>query len=184
MLSRGFNGSSVPEFSSAVGAGSVSALVGAPFTTQDTGTVPGAGTGTGAGITGVVEATVSNAIFAALLSAFGQSGSKTQDLCDAVAEALVEQIGLATLTTTNAPVFAGTGVVVIGSIGVSGSVWGSGIQGNAPSFLGASWPDIATEIGNGCANGVISSGTGSVIITGSPSGPTSPGVGTGTGNIS
>lgn len=183
-LSKGFNGASTPDLAAAIAQGSVSALVGAPFTTSDVGTVPGAGTGTGTGVTGLVSASVSNAIFGALVSAFGQSGSATQDLCDAVADALIEQLGLATLSSVNTPVFAGTATIDVGSIVVSGSTWGSGIQSAAPSFQGDSWPDVATEIGTGCANAVTGSGTGTLIIAGSPSGPTSPGVGTGTGFIS
>lgn len=187
LSSSGFNGSKLSEVTTAVGNGSMMAVVGKPFTTMDVGTVPGVGAGTGVGVMGLSASTISSEIFSTCVSTFGQSGDKLQDFCDAMAASCVAQMALATLVTVDTPVFAGVGTIVTGSIGVDPSSWGSAIAGlgSASGLIGSQWMNWANAIGKGHADGVKNTGTGMVTIVGSPTSPTPvPGAGTGTGTIS
>jgi len=186
LSANGFVGSELNNFTDAIGSGSAGHVVGQTFTTTDVGTVPGAGVGVGVGIIGVDAIYISNQIYSYSVASFGQAGSKLKDVCDALGSACSNQMALATLASTHNPVFAGTGIVDIGSISVVGSDWGSLIQsfGSGSGFIGGSWPDWAEAIGKGQAEGVIQDGTGNVVITGAPSGIPVPGAGTGTGVIS
>jgi len=183
LQSKGFVGSRLMDFTDAVGNGGQSHVVGKAFTTTDTGTIPGTGSGTGTGITGLIAATISSLIFAASSAIFGQFGSRLMDVTDSVGDAAVAELALALLTSTHSPVFAGSGVVDIGSIPVVAAAWGSAIQAAAPSFLGGQWPNFAQALGEQATH-VLANGTGSVTITGSPTGAPVPGVGTGSGTIS
>lgn len=179
----GFVGSALMDFTDAVAGGSVDHVVGQPFATTDAGSVSGGGVGAGVGIVGISDSLVSSSIFADSVASFGQAGSRLQDMCDAIGSALVSQMGLATLSSTHAPVFAGSGMVTPGSIPVVGPAWGSAIEGAAPSFMGSEWGNFASAIGNGCAS-AFTTATGVVAIAGSPSGDVSGGAGVGSGTIS
>jgi len=188
-VAQGFIGENWPDMCDAVGIGSVSHLAGKAFATADTGLTPGTGNGVGTGLTGVVKTTLSSALFAALLAGFGSSGDNLQDLCDAVAEALVGEIGVASLASTHAPVYQGSGIVTPGSIPVVGSAWGDLIetQGLGLGFAGINWPVFASIVGTQMAS-AMATATGNVTITGTFTGPTPPGpvpgVGVGVGTIS
>ena len=185
MAAKGFLGSHVVDFCDAIGNGTVSAVTGAPFATVDTGSVPGVGTGAGVGLTGMIAATIATQI-QSLAVAAGMAGSAVPDICDCIANALVDEMGVATLTSTHTPVFAGTGVVTVGSVIVAGSALSSSITaaGLAAGLAGSGWPSFADAIGNGQATGFLTA-TGSVTITGSPTGgPVVPGAGAGVGVIS
>lgn len=184
MFGRGYTGVSIPDFADAIGIGSVSSIIGKAFSTTDTGTVPGAGTGSGTGLTGIVQATLSNALFSALVTAFGQAGADLVDICDDLATAFVQEMALAKLTSTHSPVYVGTGAVVVGSIVVSGSAMGSAIEGQGvgSGFIGDNWGDVADVVGSKFA-AALALASGSVTITGSPTGTPAPGAGTGTGTI-
>lgn len=184
-IGAGFLGSSWQDMCDVIGAGAVGGIVGKAFATVDVGTVPGAGKGTGTGITGVVPAALSANLLTALL-ALGP-GTSLPDLCDAVANAMVGELGAAALSSNHAPVFSGTGMVTVGSIPVVGSVIGNSIKaaGVGKGFLGASWPVVATAIGTQIALSIIAGATGSVTIAPvSTSPPTSAGAGAGSGTIS
>lgn len=180
---KGFVGSRLSDFTDAVGNGGQAHVVGKVFTTTDVGTIPGTGVGIGIGIVGMIAATISTLIFAAASGLFGQFGSRLMDVTDSIADACLSEMALATLTSTHAPVFAGTGTVDVGSIPVVAAGWGSAIDAAAPSFLGTQWPNFAQACGEQATN-VLATGTGSVAISGSPSGPTIPGGGVGVGVIS
>lgn len=186
MVSAGFTGTDMPNFADAVSNGTVPGLVGAPFTTSDTGTIPGAGTGTGTGVIGVIEGALSISLYLAFVSAFGSSGPNLPDLADAMAAGLVSELANATLTSTHGPVYVGSGTIAPGGITVAGATIASAITfaGVGFGFLGLSWPDAADVIGNEYANAITTFGSGVVTITGSPTGPTSPGVGVGAGTLS
>lgn len=186
MAGRGYTGPDMPNFADAIGNGTVSSIVGKAFSTTDTGTVPGAGVGTGTGITGLVEATLSAALFSGFVAAFGQAGPDLPDIADDLATALVQELALASLASTHTPVFAGTGTLVVGSIAVVAAAMGAAIEaeGVGAGFLGMNWGDAAGVIGDEYAGAMIAQGTGTVTITGSPSGTPAPGAGTGTGTIS
>lgn len=177
----GFMGSKLLDFTDAVAQGSVGHVVGKAFVTVDTGTVPGTGAGVGVGLSGFSP--ISSAIYAFAVASFGQAGSKLQDLCDAIGQAHNAQLALAALVSTHSPVFVGSGTVVPGSIPVVGTGWGSQVQAAAPGFVGSQWANFAQAIGKGCAAGYPTA-TGTVVISGSPSGVPVPGAGSGAGTIS
>lgn len=185
MTAAGLIGTSVPSFAMAVGDGSITPIIGAPFTTTDIGTVPGAGVGTGVGLTGPVDSLIAQAIFVGLVSKFGSAGDSLLDITDSVAGAFVAELALATLTSTHTPVFAGSGTIVVGSISVPASAIADMIEqsGVASGFLGDSWPDIAEVVGQEFSSG-LALATGSVVIAGAPTGTPAPGAGTGSGSIS
>jgi hypothetical protein len=185
MTAAGLIGTSVPSFAMAIGDGSITPIIGAAFTTTDIGTVPGAGVGTGLGLTGPVDSLISQAIFAGLVSKFGSAGDSLLDITDSVAGAFVAELALATLTSTHTPVFAGSGTIVVGSISVPASAIADMIEANgvANGFLGDSWPDIAEVVGQEFSSG-LALATGSVVIAGAPTGTPAPGAGTGSGSIS
>ena len=182
------NGSRLHDFTDAVGNGSQSHVVGKSFDTIDTGLTIGSGSGTGIGITAIPPSLVASQIYSTAVAAFGQAGSRLNDICQAIASTLVSQMALATLTSTHTPVFLGSGIVTPGSIPVVGSGWGSAIQ-SASSFAGSRWPDFSHAIGVGCAAG-FDTATGMVTITGAWSGAPplppggTPGAGTGSGTLS
>lgn len=182
----GFAGSQLSILTNVVGNGSALHVIGKAFTTTDVGTIPGAGVGTGLGLTGLSASAISSDIYSNCVSTFGQAGTKLKDFSDAMAASCVAQMALAVLTSSHAPVFAGAGTVNVGSVTVVAAGWGSSIQGlgAAAGFIGPQWANWALAIGTGHANGVINTGTGTVTIAGSPSGPTSPGAGVGSGIIS
>lgn len=186
LSSLGFQGSQLQTLTTVVGEGSAQHVIGKPFATVDTGTVPGTGTGIGTGITGLSASSIADEIYSECVNSFGQAGSKLKDFCDAMAASCVAQMALATLTSTHTPVFAGVGTVTAGSIGVVPAGWGSAIAslGVSAGFKGTHWNNWANAIGTGQANGVKNTGTGTVTITGSPSGTPSPGAGAGIGAIS
>ena len=185
MLGNGLAGTSGPDFAGACADGCINGTIGAPFATTDTGTIPGTGAGTGVGVTGVVDAVLSAALTAGMLAKFGSIGTSTPIINDALAQAYVAQLAVATLTSTHAPVFVGSGIVNVGSIVVAAAVIESTIlaAGISAGFLGTSWPDIASTVGTEIANALLL-GTGSVTIAGAGTPPTSPGVGVGSGTLS
>jgi len=185
LQAKGFGGSQLANFTNAIGNGSESHVIGKAFTTTDVGTVPGNGVGSGVGITGLNQVNISDSIFNAAVAFFGQAGSRLRDCTDSIAQVCVQQMALATLISTHNPVFVGTATVDVGSVAVVGSAWGSGIQGvgDGFGFVGSQWPNFSSAIGTGQAAEVLAVGTGTLIITGSPTGPPVPGGGTGAGTI-
>lgn len=179
----GFTGTSLKDLCDAIGNAGASHVSGKAFATTDTGGVSGSGTGTGVGITGLSAGNISNNIFGQASAGFGQSGTKLKDLCDAIAAACVAQLATATLTSTNSPVYSGSGMVTVGSIAVNGGAWGSAVHSSAGGFVGSQWSGFANAIGQGQATEVVAAGTGTVTISGSGDGSGS-GSGSGSGTIS
>ncbi len=181
---KGFTGSRLMDFTDAVGIGSVNHVVGKTFTTTDTGLVPGIGTGTGVGVTGLSSAAISSAVFSLAVGFFGQAGARLQDICDSIGDICVAQMALATLTSNHTPVFSGSGVVDVGSISVVPSGWAGSVnsEGAGNGFIGSQWPNFATAIGQGQASQVIATGTGNVTISGTFTGSTPPGPVPGSGS--
>lgn len=185
---KGFLGSALMDFCTAVGQGSENHVVGQTFDTVDVGSIPSAGPapGSGVGISGFSDADISNAVFARCVAAFGQAGSKLKDVCDAIGLSCLSQMALADLSSLHSPVFLGSGTITPGSLSIDGAGWGGEIdtEGLGLSFNGLHWPDFADAIGQGQADHVQPEGTGTVTIAGAPSGPPVPGAGTGSGSIS
>ena len=180
-----FLGPDKQKFADAIGEGSANTLKGKSFATIDTGTVPGTGTGQGVGLIGVPPGVVSSLIFALATAQFGGAGPQLAQLALAIETALLAELLKVSLKSDHTPVFLGTGIIVPGSIPVTGAEWGANITqaGNSKGFAGPQWPQFASVIGNACATGMRTA-TGIVVITGTGSPPTSPGIGTGQGTIS
>lgn len=183
----GWTGSNLKNMSDALSNGTINNMLGAPFQTTDTGTVIGPGVGTGVGLLGVIASVVSLAIFNAAVAKFGSAGDDLLDLTDAVAQAFVAEIALATLSSTHTPVFLGSGTIVPGSIVVIAAAIVAAIQleGIGYGFLGDNWPDFAEVVGEELANS-LAIATGNLVITGAAviPPPPAPGVGVGAGNMS
>jgi hypothetical protein len=184
----GSEGSQMQNFCDSVANGSINHILGKAFTTTDTGMITGAGAGMGTGITGLVKADVSDLIYNEAESLFGQAGPKLREFCDGLAEALIDELGQATLTSSHTPVFTGSGQVDVGSIAVDPTTWGAMIyaEGLGKQMLGSQWQNFANAIGKGFADSVLNAGTGTVTISGSPvtPPPPTPGAGVGSGSIS
>lgn len=178
----GMTGSELLTLCNAIGNGSVSHISGKAFITTDTGLTAGAGAGVGTGIVGLVPVTIAASMYSTCVASFGQAGSSLMDLCTAVATVFVAQMATATLTSTHAPVFSGSGIINVGSISVSSSAMKLAILAEAPGFTGANWIDLADAIAGACTSAILSSGTGTVTITGAGA-PGTPGGGAGAGTI-
>jgi hypothetical protein len=183
MTSMGFIGTKLMEFTNAVGIGSDSHVSGKSFVTIDTGSVPGNGVGVGTGLTGIISTTTATDIFA-LASSFGFIGTKLFDTCTAMGEAIVTEMGNASLNSIDTPVFVGIGIITPGSFTVDPTSWSSSVQseGSSEGFIGSKWPEFATAIGTGYYQG-FQTATGELTITGSPTGIPAPGTGAGVGII-
>jgi len=169
-------------FSNAVAAGIVMSIVGKSFSTIDIGTIPGSGIGSGTGLTGLIGASMASIAVGALPT----TGVNASPLMQAIMNAVVTHLGSnTTLTSNHTPVFAGSGIVVIGSIPVTIP----GMAGNIDSQLssagaaGSNKTILSTAIATGVVSGILLA-TGTVTISGSPSGTPVPGAGSGSGVIS
>lgn len=174
----GFQGDELSNLCDVIGGASESSVIGAPFTTTDSGPTSGGGTGAGTGVS-VNQQAIADALYARLVAVFGQAGSELDTFCDIMASTCAAMMNSATLTSAHSPVFAGSGN--ISSISVSAPAWQAAIESASP-YTGENWPDIAQAIAEEYA-AQITIGTGTVAITGSGS-PGSAGTGTGTGSIS
>lgn len=179
----GFDGARTHDFTDAVGLGSALHLIGKPFTTVDVGLTPGAGVGTGTGISGLDAFTIGDQIFSNCVEAFGQSGSVLLDFCRIIGASCVSQMGTATLTSTHAPVYLGQGSINAGTVIVIPQLWGLSILTQGASLQGSQWPNFANAIGMGMGTNVLNSGSGTVDIVGG-GGPPVLGAGVGAGTIS
>jgi hypothetical protein len=183
LAAAGAIGSNRTVFSNAVGNGIVNHIVGKSFTTTDVGTIPGTGAGIGTGITGLADANMTSLA----LSTMSSTGSNAFNLMDAIMRAVVTHLSSsATLTSTHSPVFAGSGIVDVGSI----PVVIAGMQGtilaelNSAGAIGVNRSNLSLAIATGVVTEILSAGTGTVTITGSPSGIPVGGGGVGAGVIS
>jgi hypothetical protein len=187
LTSKGFFGSRLMEMCDAVGEGSAPSVIGKTFQTLDTGLIFGHSVGVGHSIIGIVATTVQTSMYGKMTS-YGWRGSRMMEVCEAVAEALVEQMLTADLLSSNSPVFSGAGQIIIGSIPVVSSEWTSNVQakGTSRGFIGSQWPMMADAIGIGSVAG-FATATGTLALSGAyeggyPPGPI-PGSGTGNGTI-
>lgn len=176
------NGYNLQKFCDAIATGIVMSIAGKSFTTSDIGTIPGTGVGHGTGIAGLSSSTMQNTALSLMIS----RGYNAGNLMISIMDSVVTHLGSATLTSSDSPVFVGTGTIAVGSIAVSASEMSNNItsQFEAQGAIGSNYGNLSTAIGTGVANNIIASGTGTLSITGSPSGITSPGSGTGSGAIS
>lgn len=174
-------GSNRTIFSNAVATGIVNTLVGKNFTTNDTGSGT-AGTGTGTGVTGLSPSTMVSIALPVMIS----QGSNANNLMTAIMNATVTHLqSAASLTSVDPDVGIGTGIVVIGSFGVTIIEMTTNIN-NALLTAGANGSNrqnLSQAISTGIITNLLASGTGTLTITGGSSLP--PGTsGTGTGTLS
>lgn len=191
LAGKGFTGVQLTPFANALGNGIVNGTTGLlMFTTADVGTIPGTGSGSGTGVIGLNMANIANLAFATGQGFWAADqnngpGIKWQDLCDAVATAVVAHFSsAATLTSTHAPVFSGVGTVVAYS-GVTVPVMKAAIVAAAPGSW-AAWkmPELAEAIATGVVTELLSHAPASTVtISGSPSGIPVPGAGSGSGVV-
>lgn len=191
LAGKGFTGVQLTAFSNGLGNGIVNGTTGLLlFTTADVGTIPGTGTGSGTGVLGLSQANISSLAYTTgqgFWSSFQNNGPgiKWQDLCDAVAAAVVTHFSAAaTLTSTHSPVFAGTGSVVAYS-GVTVPVMKGTIVAASPGSW-ATWrmPELAEAIATGVVTELLSHAPASTVtISGSPAGVPVPGGGSGSGVV-
>lgn len=255
LAASGANGKNLEKFCTGVATGIIMSIVGKTFTTSDIGTVPGAGTGIGVGITGLsssndvvilsgitittktgkiltlgttnlstvkkemivkksgnifatikevdkinFQITVDNTLSLsvndvidintpsmvdAALRNMSRQGVNAPKLMKAIMDAVISHLSIATLSSINTPVFTGTGTIDVGSFNITANEMSNNIdsQLKLQGANGSNRTNLATAIGNAVASNILSSGTGSLTITGSASGIPVPGTGTGTGVI-
>lgn len=179
----GANGVNLTKLCDAIATGVVMSTVGKSFTTSDIGLVPGNGTGIGTGITGLSSPTMQNTALSILIS----RGVNAAKLMKAIMDAVVSHLSsAASLASVDTPVFLGTGTIVVGTIAVVASEMSNNIDSQLAlrGAIGVNRTNLATAIGTGIVNNILSSGSGALTITGSPFSTPSPGSGSGTGTIS
>lgn len=183
LMNDGAMGSNLQSFCTAVATGIVMSIVGKSFVTADVGLVGGIGAGTGTGITGLISSSMKSDA----LSLMSSRGANADGLMKAIMDATVSHLSSsASLSSIDTPVYVGTGTIVIGSIAVVPSEMSQNIdtQLQNAGAIGSNRTNLAMAIGTSIANGIISFGTGNLIITGTPLSGPAPGAGSGTGSIS
>lgn len=187
LQAAGANGSNLQIFCNAIAAGIVMSIVGKPFATTDTGSVPGIGAGTGTGISGLSSSAMKSVALATMIS----QGSNASKMMQAIMDGVVSHLSSsAKLVSTHTPVFLGSGAVNVGSILVIAPEMSANIdsQLSAAGAKGVNKTNLSLAIATGICTNILSSGTGTVTITGTftgsiPPGPV-PGSGSGVGVIS
>jgi len=169
-------------FSNKVAKGIVMSTVGKSFTTADVGLTPGAGVGTGTGITGLDSMAMTSAALAVMTS----EGDNAQPLMVAIMDAVKTHFSAAAdLSSIDSPVYLGTGLIVVGSIGVVISE----MKGNIKTQLqgaganGSNLDNLCLAIATGVVSNILAAGTGTLTITGAAPPLPVPGAGSGTGLI-
>lgn len=181
--SEGATGYNKTKFSDAVGAGIVESIIGKAFVTNDVGLTVGIGVGIGTGIVGLSDSDM----ISIALSQMATQGKNAFKLMKAIMDAVITELGNATLTTADAPVFLGVGTVNTGTIAVIESEMAFNIDTQLANVgaKGKNRTNLSKAIAAGVCRQIISNGTGTVTITGSPTIPIPvPGTGVGAGTIS
>jgi hypothetical protein len=182
LMNVGAKGKNLQKFCTAVATGIVISIVNKGFTTSDTGFVPSTGSGTGIGI----MALSSSQMKTTALNLMASRGKNAERMMQAIMDAVVSHLSqAASLSSTDFPVYLGTGTIVVGSIKVVAGEMSGNIdtQLQAVSAKGKNRTKLATAIGTGVVNNILSSGTGTLNIIGVPPMTPIPGVGSGTGTI-
>jgi hypothetical protein len=182
LQANGAQGYNLQKFCDALAQGILSPIIGATFITSDSGLVSGSGNGAGIGIMGLSPSIIASLALADMFSRGSNAGKLMQSIADATVTHLSTS---ATLVSTDAPVYSGTGIIVIGSIPITVNEMTSTIDGalSSQGAHGRNRTKLAHAIATGIVTNIISSGTGTLTITGTGI-PTGSGTGTGTGEIS
>lgn len=186
-----WNGGQLKIFSSALGNGITTALIGKlRFTTTDSGVIPGAGIGNGIGIKGLDDAIMAQLMFAKGQSTWAASqnqgpGTEWMVFCSKISLAVKKHLGTtAILKSTHAPVFTGSGKVLAYS-GVTADAMSSAIVAAAPGdWAKARFPELALAVATGVMTNILTHAPTDVqVISGAPAGTPSGGSGTGAGVV-
>ena len=179
----GANGSNLQKFCDAVAQGIVVSIVGSTFETNDSGLTSNNGIGTGIGIAGLSSSSMTTTA----LSNMSSTGSNALNLMQSIMDATVQHLSTAaSLSSTDSTVYSGTGIIIIGSISVTTSNMYNNINNSLLSSgaNGINRENLSHAIATGIVTNILSSGTGTLTITGSPAPPFSPSTDVGTGTIS
>lgn len=181
-MADGASGSNLQKFCDGVAQGILTPIIGTSFMTNDSGLISNNGTGTGMGITGLSASTMTSLALADMF----HTGSNASKLMQAIMDGTVTHLSTAaTLMSTDTQVYSGTGMIIIGSIVVTISGMSSSIDSSLSSqgANGANRTHLAHAIATGIVTNILSSGTGTLTITGTPALPMIPGSDTGVGTI-
>jgi hypothetical protein len=177
---QGFTGSKLIQLSSAIGNGVANYLLASAIyqgTAVGIGVGAGVGTGTVQGIIGPVTSTN----IMTMMTAVGFTGAKTFQMATAIGNGFSAFIATGIVTSASAGVAAGTG---IGKLIVVGPAMAASIltMFTAVGFAGAKTPLLASAIGNGICNTILSTGIVVTAIVGAGFPPT-PMTGVDTGKL-
>ena len=186
-----WTGTELTVFCNAIGQGIVTNVSGTLlFTTSDTGQIPGSGAGVGVGITGLSPVNIADTIFnigQGFWAPFQNNGPGDQwrIFCDTVAVPITSHFAAnATLTSTHAPVFAGSGTVTAYSGITAAGMTGAITALAPPGWQAARFPELAEAVATGVVTEILGhSPADTVVISGSPSGDPEPGSGSGAGVV-
>jgi hypothetical protein len=184
LVAQGANGDNKKKFCKAIATGIVKSVKGKTFVTLDVGTIPGIGQGTGIGIMGLMPDQMAKVAMAAGPTMLGANALK---LMTAIMNATQQHFAMsASLSSTDTPVFLGSGVMVLGSIQVTPDEMSSNIK-QALDDAGAKGKNrepLAKAVAAGVSFGLLTMGTGSLVIVGAPTGIPVGGGGPGQGTVS
>lgn len=165
-------------FSNAIATGIVNHIVGAVFITTDIGTGTN-GTGLGNGVTSLSAVNMRNIAIATMIS----TGINAQPTMDAIMQAVVNHLSSASiLTSTHPQVGFGSGIINVGTIGVTIGGMEAAINAalNVVGANGVNRQNLSLSIATGVVTDILASGTGTVVISGGSGTGGSGGTGTGT----
>lgn len=179
LATAGAIGSKRTVFANAVADGIVLSIVGKTFVTSDVGSGLG-GTGTGTGIIGLIPANMTSLALATMTS----QGTNAAPLMNAIMMATTQHLSTAaSLASVDPFVAVGVGTITVGSIAVVQVEMTANIlaQLTTAGAIGTNLANLCLAISTGITTNIISTGTGTLVITGIPG---LPSAGAGTGVIS
>jgi len=181
---QGANGSNLEKFCKLLATGINKSVKGKSFQTIDTGTIPGVGQGTGQGILGLMPDSMAKI---ALAAGPTMAGANALKLLTGIMMATQQYMAIAPkLTTTDTPAFLGAGMMVLGSLQVNMDEMKSNIvQAFKDAKAGGkNIEPLSKAIATGVTFGLLTMGTGTVVIVGAPTGIPVGGAGPGMGTVS
>jgi len=158
---QGFTGAKTLQLATAIGNGVANYLLASAFY-QGVGIGVGVGAGVGTGLVQGVIGPVTGSNILLMMTAVGFTGPKAPQLASAIGNAFSSFIMMGIVNSSSVGVAIGTGTGKI--IGVIGPAMASSILGMfaAVGFTGPKTPQLASAIGNGICNTILSLG---IVIT-------------------
>jgi hypothetical protein len=184
LMAVGAQGSNMLPFCTAVATGIINSVKGKSFQTLDVGTVPGIGKGTGTGILGLMPNDMAQI---GLAMAPSMAGSNAMPMMLAVMNATQEYFAAAaSLSSTDTPVFLGSGTMITGTLMVDMDDMTSNLKSafTDAGAKGKNMPTVCMAISAGVTFGLLTMATGALVIVGTATGTPVPGGGSGMGEVS